>query len=774
MLRIQNSFRFAPCFILAVLLTWAPVPGSAQSSLFPRGYNVIPTPQKVEFTGGDFAVSGRWRLELGRGVKPDDVAVESLKEGLDLRHGIALEMRGQGRAINLVIAPGAVEIGQAADKNTQALEAQAYKLELAGNKITITANSPTGLFYGVETLVQLVKHAEGKRWLPEATITDWPDLEQRNIYWDDNHHLERVEVLKQALKQAAFYKINGFAIKLNDHFEYKSTPALVNPYALSPAQLQELTDYGLKYHVQLIPFLDGPAHVAFILKHPEYAKLREFPDSNYEMCATNPDSYKLLEGMYQDLLDATKGSRYFLLSTDEAYYVGMAENDQCRSKKRADELGGQGRLLAEFVTKTAGYLHARGRKVIFWGEYPLKVGDIPSLPSYIINGEVNGPAFDRAYKARGIRQNFPTSTQGEEPYFPNYYKLPPARLFNPVRVSDRLDQIYRYVSFDSSRENADLMGIFVAGWGDAGLHPETFWLGYATGTSWSWHPGSPTPAEAKESFYHLFYGQGGQNIGRLYQLMSTQAEFWDSSWDREPSSARKPIFGYSRGIFDPRRPAHDQTLPLPPVPQGEYLRLAYDWGTANSRRVRMVQDSMPANDELLDLLHTNLRAVQFQKYNLQVYLSIAGLYRQNLEMIQEMGDVDRALKSAQDAAANVNFTGAVAALDRALDTVERIRDQRNVAYHFAVDTWYDSWLPRVAEANGRKYLDAVDDVKDHLPMRTVDMSYLVYRELILPLGKWYQQVQSVRNQYAAAHGLPTRTTRFDWKDLDTVVEGDSN
>ena len=622
--------------------------------------------------------------------------------------------------------------------------------------------------------MQLVKHVDGMRWLPEATITDWPDLEQRNIYWDDNHHLERVEVLKQALKQAAFYKINGFAIKLNDHFEYKSAPALVNPYALTPAQLQELTDYGLKYHVQLIPFLDGPAHVAFILKHPEYAKLREFPDSNYEMCATNPDSYKLLEGMYQDLLDATKGSRYFLLSTDEAYYVGMADNDQCRSKKRADELGGQGRLLAEFVTKTAGYLHARGRKVIFWGEYPLKVGDIPSLPSYIINGEVNGPAFDRAYKARGIRQNFPTSTQGEEPYFPNYYKLPPAKLFNPVRVSDRLDQIYRYVSFDSSRENADLMGIFVAGWGDAGLHPETFWLGYATGTSWSWHPGSPTPAEAKESFYHLFYGQGGQNIGRLYQLMSTQAEFWDSSWDREPSSARKPIFGYSRGIFDPRRPAHDQTLPLPPVPQGEYLRLAYDWGTANSRRVRMVQDSMPANDELLDLLHTNLRAVQFQKYNLQVYLSIAGLYRQNLEMIQEMGDVDRALKSAQDAAANVNFTGAVAALDRALDTVERIRDQRNVAYHFAVDTWYDSWLPRVAEANGRKYLDAVDDVKDHLPMRTVDMSYLVYRELILPLGKWYQQVQSVRNQYAAAHGLPTRTTRFDWKDLDTVVEGDSN
>ncbi len=173
---------------------------------------------------------------------------------------------------------------------------------------------------------------------------------------------------------------------------------------------------------------------------------------------------------------------------------------------------------------------------------------------------------------------------------------------------------------------------------------------------------------------------------------------------------------------------------------------------------------MPANDELLDLLHTNLRSVQFQKYNLQVYLSIAGLYRQNLEMIREMSEVDGALKRAQEAAADVKSRQAVAALDRALDTVERIRDQRNVVYHNAVDTWYQSWHPRVAEANGRKYLDGVDDVKDHLPMRTVDMSYLVYRELILPLGEWYGQVLAVRNEYAAAHGLAARTGKFDWTD----------
>jgi len=87
---------------------------------------------------------------------------------------------------------------------------------------------------------------------------DWPDLRLRQIYWDDAHHLERPEALPNAIRKAAFYKINGIAIKLEGHFQYRSAPAIVEPYALTPAELQSLTDYGLKYHVQLIPYLDGP------------------------------------------------------------------------------------------------------------------------------------------------------------------------------------------------------------------------------------------------------------------------------------------------------------------------------------------------------------------------------------------------------------------------------------------------------------------------------------------------------------------------------------
>ena len=103
----------------------------------------------------------------------------------------------------------------------------------------------------MQTLVQLLKPQDGKQWLPEGEIIDWPDLELRVIYWDDAHHLEHPEVLKAAVRQAAFYKINGFSIKLEGHFQYQHAPAIVEPYALTPAELQELTDYALKYHVQI-------------------------------------------------------------------------------------------------------------------------------------------------------------------------------------------------------------------------------------------------------------------------------------------------------------------------------------------------------------------------------------------------------------------------------------------------------------------------------------------------------------------------------------------
>jgi hexosaminidase len=772
-----------PGLAAAILCSCLVARAATVSPLYARGYTVLPSPQRVKLGEGDFRFSRDWSLQLGPGVPANDIAVRSLNEELQSRFKIVLGQPGGSQVsagiLRLALLPDSIAVGEATDRDKAALADQAYKMTLSKQNVTITANAPTGLFYGVQTFVQLLKTQGGSLWLPEGEIVDWPDLQLRIIYWDDAHHLERPGVLERAIRQAAFYKINGFSIKLEGHFQYKSSVPIIEPYALTPAELQALTDLALSYHVQLIPYLDAPAHVSFILKHPEYNRLREYPQSNYEFCSTNPDTYKLLFGMFQDLLDANRGGKYFILSTDEPYYIGLAKNDQCNEADRAKELGTVGKLLGEFVTKTSAYLHDRGRTVVFWGEYPMVPGDISSFPSYLVNGELYGPAFDPGFKSHGIRQMVYTSTEGEEPLFPEYYSLPAkARLHPKQHSSGRVHEMFDRISgpalegwaseksAHSVPDGADVMGAFVAGWADAGLHPESFWLGYASGPAAAWHPISPDPNETMSSFYGLFYGPSTTNMGRVYQLMSEQAQFWDDSWERVPSTARPPLFGNSDGVFNPPRPESDQTLPPLPVPSGAYLELNRDWSLENAKRLEFASNFLSENDELRDLLRMNMERVEFNRYNLEIFLSIAQLYRQNLQMVFALGRIDGILKLASASAAKPDATEALAALDEALDLAESIRRERNAALQDATATWYKTWFPRVPEANGRRYLDKVDDVKDHHPVRTVDMSYLVYRELLYPLGDWADQVMAVRNSYAQAHKVPPREGKLDWKNTE--------
>ena len=154
-----------------------------------------------------------------------------------------------------------------------------------------------------------------------------------------------------------------------------------------------------------------------------------------------------------------------------------------------------------------------------------------------------------------------TSSEGEEKLFPDYFTQPASdrlhgRYSGTARVRDTFDKI----SFDSSRRNSDLIGEINAGWGDMGLHPETFWLGYIGSGSAAWHPGSPHPGETISTFYPLFYGPDVVDMDRVYQLLSTQAQFWADSWDETDSKARKPIWGNSYAIYDTPHPAHDQTF----------------------------------------------------------------------------------------------------------------------------------------------------------------------------------------------------------------------
>ncbi len=154
---------------------------------------------------------------------------------------------------------------------------------------------------------------------------------------------------------------------------------------------------------------------------------------------------------------------------------------------------------------------------------------------------------------------------------------------------------------------------------------------------------------------------------RVYQLDEhAGAVLVATSWDSEPSGKLPLIFGYSYGI-GPFVPHHGDT-PLPPVPSATYLRLKGDWAHDNARRLELAWKFLGENDELENLLYTNLPSVEFNRYNLEVYLSIAKLCRQNLLMFQGLDEMNREpRKGTGRGSESCTMPMRVAALDSVLD-----------------------------------------------------------------------------------------------------------
>src|SRR5690606_17271731 len=159
----------------------------------------------------------------------------------------------------------------------------------------------------------------------------------------------------------ARYKINQLVWEWEDKLAYPSHPEIGAPGAFTVEEMQELTDFAKKHHIQLVPLVQGLGHVSFILKWPQYEHLREIPASNWEFCPLKDESYELLFDLWEDALEATPGSEYIHIGSDETYELGLCP--QCQAK--AEVIGKSG-LYHQFVSRAASHLQGLGRKVMVW------------------------------------------------------------------------------------------------------------------------------------------------------------------------------------------------------------------------------------------------------------------------------------------------------------------------------------------------------------------------------------------------------------------------
>jgi hypothetical protein len=689
------------------------------TELWSKGFAALPYPHRIHLDPGILKTDAV-RISIGEGISHDDVAVESLTRGLtELAPGLLNE--DAKVKVLLEVHPGTV----AADAD---VSRQAYRISIRVEGIRITGNAAPGLFYGVQTLLQLLRGRRGSFELPLGAIEDRPGRELRVLHYDTKHHQEKVEAVKSFIERAASFKINAIAWEIEDKFDYAKLPKIGAPGAFTTEEMKELTAFALRRYVEFIPIVQGPSHLAFVLKHDLYSVLREDPKNNYMACPSKDDTYKLLFAMYDELIEATPGCRFFHIGTDEPYFLG--DGVDCGCRKRREEIG-QGGMMAEFIARCAAHLKSRGRQALCWGEHPLRPQDVKTLPSGIINAVYQNPAMSAAYREQGIRELLYCPTQGARPLFPDYYSIETADGSKPGRI----ENLFTTLSHSPALK-FDPLGTIIAAWDDDGLHLETFWLGYALGASWSWNAGTPGPEEATAQFFRIFHGPECHRISQAYRALDRLAHFWDTSWDQKPSK-RGP--SYKRNIHT----RWDRTLTLPNIPDSKTLDNRSFFAARYARLLEKAAVAEQDANRALEILFENIGDARRNVHSLEVFASIVMLIRQNARLVGTLSSIERTLDRAKEDRGNVQFTAAVSKLRDAARMAKEAVTERERVFENLCDAWGKSRLPK----GGKQFVHIQDDTKNHEADWTPDLGYLVMAERDLDLDGWAERLEQAAREF---------------------------
>ena len=715
----MRSLRFLCALCASAVIFAAQLP----TPLWLRGYSVIPTPRSVQLATGDITLDDTWAA-----TGPEGIALTTLRRDLALRGA-------SGKTVRLSVQPGTV-----ATRAAPEVYAQAYRLRIDDQSIEVTGNGAAGLFYGVQTLLQLARRdPAGRLLLPKGTIEDWPALQLRFLHWDAQQHQDRIETLKRYLDWAARFKVNMVAFQLEDKFEFPSHPVIGVPGAYTTAQLQEIVDYGLQRHIQVAPLIQAPAHFSWALKHPEFAELRA-DGNNYQACLCDPRSFELIFSLYDDVIRATRGVDYLFASTDEVYYAGI----DARCSQPYNPVNRSLRWV-EFVQRAHEFLTRRGRKMLIWAEYPLLAEHVKLLPSGIIDGVIGEPEFIQPENERGIRQMAYTSMQGVELLFPDHFRL--------ESVPGRLESAFQTMASGKHRQGNPI-GAFGAAWDASGLHNETFWLGWSAVAQWAWNPGAASVDQHVAEFMNLYYGPRATGMAEIYRSLQRLARFWEQTWDRVPSRVRGPAYGnsYGKGIGVQR---YDLTLstPRPDLPDmsvSSFFAEKYRSFLATARSCAL------ENDQLIEAIQAHFAKVDRNHYNLEVLLSLATFIRHHWRLLTGLADAEASLKQAESTALKDEATQAVGHMVASYNAVERLEQECDQVLKELTAVFEKSRYPRGRSLGGKKFLDVNDDTKDYWAQRRPDMTYLIAPEQSIRLPEWRKQLAQVIQAYAKQYKVPVK------------------
>ncbi|MCA1809916.1 MAG: glycoside hydrolase family 20 zincin-like fold domain-containing protein [Kiritimatiellia bacterium] len=326
-------------------------------------------PRKFNMTGGRFRLPSRPVIAA---ALAEDVAVAGFLDAGLSRAGFRPVVKDAGAAPAIVI-----------QHNGRVRDPEGYLLQVTPAGIAVRAATAAGAFYGVQTLLELVRlHGAG---LPCCEVDDAPAFRRRGVYLDCSRgKVPKISTLKSLVDLLAAWKINELQLYVENVFAFARHPAIGRGFdPFTPDDLCDLQAYCRLRHIRLVPSLASFGHMEKILMLPRYRKLGEMPGfrglpGGTTLNPGHPGSIKLLAGLYDEFLPLFDALD-FNVCGDEPWELGRGASQAAATRK------GVGQVYLDFIMKIRGLCFKHGKRVNLWSDIVLNHPEIiPDIPKDVV------------------------------------------------------------------------------------------------------------------------------------------------------------------------------------------------------------------------------------------------------------------------------------------------------------------------------------------------------------------------------------------------------
>jgi len=511
---------------------------------------LIPEPKHLDKHEGRFMIGSKTRIVINSAHSQEDhTAAETLVEEIEGSTGTKLKISTAksipgANSIYLARIGDDSRVASTLESNgldiKDSFDDEGYALVSRGDRIIIAARTGAGLFYGAQTLRQLLYRLEfspefGRKATtlvtvacPVVSIKDWPAMRWRGVHDDISRGpVPTLDYMKKQIRTCASFKLNLFSLYIEHVFDYQSHP-LIGPKegSLNADDVKELVRYGKQYYVTILPEQQAFGHLHHVLKNEMYSDLAETPHGHV-LAPVNEKSYELIKDLYAELVPLFPGP-LFHIGSDETFELGQGQ-----TKERAKEVG-LGKIYLEHLKRVAEIMKPYNKRLMFWGDVAMHYPELLTiLPKDVI-------AVAWSY---GPSQSFDNNLKPYKDAGLDVFVSPGANNWN--RIFPNLDVAFINIkNFVRDGQKYGALGMLNTTWDDDGesLFGMT-WPAIVFGAECSWRKGEAGIESFKTNYDWAFYRNTDntfrdaiQELSRSHSIIRTAGlgEAYDSLFWENP------------------------------------------------------------------------------------------------------------------------------------------------------------------------------------------------------------------------------------------------